>query len=428
MSKRRVVVTGLGLVTPLGMGAAEFWSALAEGRSAVTRVDLLDSAEAPRHLVARGPQFDIRSLVPDRKLLRIMPDSDRYALAAARLAVDGAGECIHVPERRGAFVGTRKELMAYEMLRDATAASLDEEGHLNSVRLGKLGFPQVPPLALVTGMPNGCLFALSVLHSIRGSGANLIGSGEIGLAAIGAAFRAIQQGQVEWALAGGQDAGANQWDYADLHALGLLSEWSGDPSQAVKPFDRHRDGFVLGDGAAVVVLEELGSALNRGATILAELSGYAESCDARGVLQLDPDGGALARGIQAALCQAGLSPDEVGYVNASGVATAIGDRSEARALNLVFGGGQHSPVVSGIKGAIGHLMAASGAVEFGATVLALHHQMAPPTLNLSEPDPEFQFDFVRSRAREVEIRTAITISRGIGGQNAVAVLRRWESQ
>lgn len=427
MSKRRVVVTGLGLVTPVGIGADDFWSALVEGRGAVTRVNLVDPEGEPRHAVARVPGLDIHSFVSNRKLLRIMCDSDRYALAAAQMAVTAAGDGIPAADRRGAFVGTRKELMAYEMMREATVASLDVEGHLNSVRLGKLGFPQIPPLALVTGMPNGCLFALSVLHSIKGSGANLIGSGEVGLAAIGAAYRAIQEGQAEWALAGAPDAGANRWDYADLHALGLLSRWTGDPSQAVKPFDRRRDGFVLGEGAAVVVLEELASALGRGAHILAEISGYAETCDATGMLQPRPDGGALARAIQAALCQAGLTPEDVSYVNACGSATVIGDRTEARALNLVFGGRGQGPLVGGIKGAIGHLMAASGAVELGATVLALRHQMAPPTLNLDEPDPEFRFDFVSRRARKLDIRTAVTISRGIGGQNAVAVLRRWES-
>ncbi|MFB3881411.1 MAG: beta-ketoacyl synthase [Armatimonadota bacterium] len=427
MSKRRVVVTGLGLVTPLGIGTGEFWPALIEGRSAVTRVNFVEPAGEPRHAVARVPQLDLRSLVSDRKLLRIMCESDRYALAAASLAAREAGECAQAPARRGAFVGTRKELMAYDMLRDATAASVDEEGRLNSLRLGEFGYSQIPPLSLVTGMPNGCLFALSVLHSIQGSGANLIGSGEIGLAAIGAAYRAIQQEQVEWALAGGQDAGANQWDYADLLALGLLSGWTGDPAETVKPFDRRRDGCVLGDGAGVVVLEELGSALARGATILAEVRGYAESCDARGLLQLDPVGAALARAIQTALSQAGLSPDEVGYVNASGVATAAADRAEARALELVFGKERRRPLVSGLKGALGHLLAASGAVEFGATVLALHHQLAPPTRNLTEPDPEFDLDFVRGRARAADIGAAITISRGIGGQNAVAVLSRWDS-
>ncbi len=189
MTRRRVVITGLGLVTPLGLGAADFWSALAQGRSAVTRVNFLNQEGEPRHAVARLPQFDVRSLVPDRKLLRVMCDSDRYALAAAQMAVTEAGPIAPAPERRGAFVGTRKELMAYEMLREASVASMDEQGHISSTRLGELGYPLIPPLTLVTGMPNGCLFALSVLHSVKGSGANLIGSGEVGLGAIGAAYR-----------------------------------------------------------------------------------------------------------------------------------------------------------------------------------------------------------------------------------------------
>ncbi len=425
MSERRVVVTGLGFVAPLGIGAADFWSELVQGRSAATRENLVDPGAEPRHAVARVPELRIRSFVSNRKLLRIMCDSDRYALAAAQMAVTEAGEGIPPRNRRGAFVGTSKELMPYEVLREATLVSLDEQGHLSPRRLGKYGFPEIPPLALVTGMPNGCLFALSVLHSIKGSGANLIGSGEIGLAAIGAAYRAIQAGQVEWALAGAHDAGVNRWNYGDLHALGLLSKWTGDPSQTVKPFDRRRDGFVLGEGAAMVVLEELGSALARGAQILAEMPGYAETCDAGGLLQLQPDGGALARAIETAIRQAGLAPEDVGYVNACGTATVVGDRTEARALSKVFGGRRRGPLVSGIKGGIGHLLAASGAVEFGATVLALRHQIAPPTLNLNEP--ECALEFVRLRARTMDTEAAITISRGIGGQNAVTVLRRWKS-
>jgi len=426
VSERRVVITGVGLVTPLGIGAADFWSALVEGRSAVARANLVDAEAEPRHPVARVPDLEIRAFVSNRKLLRVMCESDRYALAAAQMAVaDGGGE-IPPPQRRGAFVGTRKELAPYEMVREPILASLDEEGHLNSRRLGERGFPEIPPLALVSGMPNGCLFALSLLHSIKGSGTNLIGSGDIGIAAIGAAYRAIQAGQVEWALAGSHDTGVNRWDYADFYALGLLSTRNGDPSQIVKPFDRRRDGFVLGEGAGVIVLEELDSALARGAQVLAEISGHAQTCEAVGLLQLQPDGGALAQAMETAIGEAGLAPEAVDYVNAYGAATVVGDRTEARALSKVFGGRRRGPLVSGIKGGTGHLLAASGAVELGATVLALQHQTAPPTLNLNEPEPEFALEFVPHRARKADIETAITISRGIGGQNAVAVLRRWE--
>ncbi|MDH4180251.1 MAG: beta-ketoacyl-[acyl-carrier-protein] synthase family protein [Armatimonadota bacterium] len=426
MSARRVVLTGLGCVTPLGIGASDFWSALLEGRSAVTRLNLADDGAEPRHLVAPAPGFDIRSFVSNRKLLRIMCRTDRFGLAAAQMAAAEAGEVAPPPERRGAYLATRKDACPVDMLFDAIRASRGPTGGISPALLGEQGFAEFPPMTLVTGMPNGCLFAISVLHSIKGAGSTLLGRGDVGLAAIGAAYRAIQGGQVDWALAGAHDDGTDRWTYADLIGLGLISNWQGDPSQAVKPFDRRRDGFAPGEGAAMVVLEDLEDAQARGAKIQAEIVGYAETCQALALDHARLDGSALARAISAALQQAELAPEDVDYVSACGSATVIGDRTEIEALEKVFGGGARRPLVAGIKGAIGHLLAASGAVEFAATVLALQHQMVPPTLNLVEPEPECRFDLVPGRARKAAVRTAITISRGIGGQNAVIALRRWE--
>ncbi len=387
MSERRVVVTGIGLVTPLALGAADFWSALIEGRSAVARVDLTGDGGEPRHLVARVPDFKIRSFVSDRKLLRLMCRTDRLGLAAARMAADDAGEVVPPLQRRSAFIAARKEMGPVEELFDAIRASRDASGDMTPGRMGSDGYGEIPPMTLVCGLPNGCLFAASVLHSIKGGGANFLGSGEVGLYAIGAAYRAIQRGEADWALAGAHDVGADRWTYADFHRLGLISEWAGEPEQAVKPFDRRRDGFAPGEGAGMVVLEDLESARARGARIWAEVLGFAETCDATGMVQPGRDGAALARAVTRALQQADLAPEDVDYVNAYGSATMAGD-----------------------------------------TVLALHHQVVPPTLNLARPEPECHFDLVPDRARPAALRAATTISRGIGGQNAVMALRRWSSR
>jgi 3-oxoacyl-[acyl-carrier-protein] synthase II len=425
VSERRVVITGLGLVTPVGVGAAECWSALTSGRSAVGRVNLVGEQGEARHLAAAVPEFNVRSYVSDRKLLRLMCRSDRFGLAAAQMAVAEAGADAYPPERRGVYTATSKEMGPIEDLFEALRASRDETGEMTSVLMGSRGFSLTPPLTLVSGLANGCLFALSVLHTIVGPNTNFLGSGEAGLLAIGTAYQAVQRGDIEWALAGGHDSGVDRWSYADFHRLGLISRWEGDPARAVKAFDRRRDGFAVGEGAGMVVLEDRAQAERRRAPVLAEVIGYAATCDATGMVRPDREGTALAEALREALRRAGAAPDEVDYVNAYGSATPAGDRTELKALKAVFGSGRR-PLVSGVKGAIGHLLAASGAAELGATVLALRSSLVPPTLNLEEPEPGYCFDLVPREARPAPVRTAVTISRGIGGQNAAIVLRREE--
>lgn len=423
MSGRRVVITGLGLVTPLGLGAEEFWAGLIAGRSAVAQTSFVEGEE-PRALAARVPDFNIRSYVADRSLIRMMERSDRFGLTAARLAADEAPCDEIAPERRGAYVATSKLMGPVEVLFDAMRVSRNEAGEMTSALLGKDGYGQIPPLTLLNGLPNGCLFATSVIHSTRGAGTNLLGSGEVSLLAVMTAYHALRRGDLDWALAGGHDSATDRWSYANFQRLGLLSRRSDDPARAVKPFDRRRDGFAVGEGAGMVALEPLEQAQARGRKIWAEIVGCASTSDAAGMVSPRADGSALAVAIRNAIEQAGLSPDDIDYVNAYGSATPAGDRTEIRALESVFGNSRRRPLVSGIKGAIGHLVAASGVVELGATLLALQHQTVPATLNLEEPEPECRFDCVPHEARPAEIATALTICRGIGGQNAVMVLRR----
>ena len=255
MSPRRVVVTGVGMVTPLGVGTYESWSALAAGGSGVAWANLLGEQSALRHPAALVPEFPIQRYVTNRKLLRLMGRSDRFALAAAQMAISEAPpDGIH-PERRGAFTATRKEIVPIESLFDVVRGSWDDTRTMDSVRLGRDGFGLIPPLTLVLGLPNGCLFALSVLHTVHGANTNFLGSGEVGLAAVAAAYQAVREGSVDWAVAGGHDSGADRWAYADFHRLGLLCQPSGDPARSVRPLDRRRSGFALGEGAAMVVVE-----------------------------------------------------------------------------------------------------------------------------------------------------------------------------
>jgi 3-oxoacyl-[acyl-carrier-protein] synthase II len=389
----------------------------------VERVSLLDNGDQGQ-LAARVPDFNIRDYVANRRLLRMMCRSDHFGLAAGQLAIAEAGEQELAPGRKGAFIGTSKEMGPIEALFDAMRASRDETGEMTPALLGSDGFGEIPPLTLVNGLPNGCLFGSSVIHSIKGANTNFLGSGEAGLVAIGAAHRAVQQGDVDWVLAGGHDSGVDRWSYANFHRLGMLSQRTGDPATAVRPFDQTRDGFAVSEGAGMVVLEELEQARARGATIYAEILGFSVTCDAAGQVAPRSDGAALATAVTGALTEARLQPEGVDHVNAYASATPAGDRTELKALESVFGGAPRLPLVSAIKGAVGHMLAASGAVEFAATALALHHQTAPPTLNLTVPDADCHFDCVPGAARPAEITTAVTISRGIGGQNAAMVLSR----
>ncbi len=425
MSARRVVVTGLGVATPLGLAVADFWEALTQGRSATRAINLVEPEGAPRHLVTQVEAFDARQYVADRKLLRIMTRTDRLGLAAARGATAEAAADDLPTTEKAAYIGTRKEWMGMEDMGDVVRASR-EDGHLSPRLLGSHGYSYIGPLTLITGLPNGCLFAVSVIHQIRGANTSFMGTGEVGLSAIGTAYRAVREGRAEWALAGGHDAGVDRRTYSDFYHLGLLSQSLAEPERAVRPLDRRRDGFALGEGAGMVVLESLERARARGARIWAEVTGYAETCDATGVVVPRADGLTLATAISGALAAAETGAEEIDYVKAYASATQVGDRTELRALEHVFGAGRR-PLVSALKGGLGHLLAASGAVEFVATVLALHHQVVPPTVNLQEPDAECHFDCVPSAARAAALRNAITISRGIGGQNAVMALRRWEA-
>jgi 3-oxoacyl-[acyl-carrier-protein] synthase II len=338
------------------------------------------------------------------------------------MAVAEAGETELEPGRKGAFIGTSKEMGPIEPLFDAARPSRDETGEMTSRGLGADGFSEIPPLTLVNGLPNGCLFAASVIHSIKGASTNFLGSGEAGLMAIGEAYRAVQEGRADWALAGGHDSGVDRWSYANFHRLGMLSKHADEPEKAVRPFDRSRDGFAVSDGGGMWVVAERDRARARGAEIYAEILGFGATCDATGQVAPRSDGSALAQAISVALGEAEVQPGSVDYINAYASATPTGDRTELRALEAVFGGAPHRPLVSGIKGALGHMLAASGAVELIATALAIHHHAVPPTTNLEEPDAECQFDCVQGSARAADVTAAMTISRGIGGQNAVMVL------
>jgi 3-oxoacyl-[acyl-carrier-protein] synthase II len=405
---RRVVITGMGVVSPVGIGLDAFWSALVRGESGVGRITRFDAAKFPSQIAAEVRGFDPLAYIPRRDVVRTDPFI-HYALAAAREAVANAKLDIDAqPTRVGVSVGSS---MGGIGLFVAACDTLREEGP-----------GVVSPYAMPGYLPNMAAGWLSMRTGARGPIGCPATACAAGAQAIGDALRAIQRGEADAMLAGGTDALIQPVVVACFSALRALSVRNDDPTAASRPFDRDRDGFVLGEGAGILVLEELEAARARGAHIHAELAGYGHTADAHHATAPSTDG--PARAMAQALRDAGLRPADVDYINAHGTSTPHNDVNESRAIRQVFGAEADRVAVSSTKSMTGHLNGAAGAVEAIATALAIERGVAPPTINYRTPDPECDLDYVPNRARPVPMRAAMSNSFAFGGVNAILVLRR----
>jgi 3-oxoacyl-[acyl-carrier-protein] synthase II len=405
---RRVVVTGLGLVTPLGAGVERNWQALLAGRSGIRRVTAFDTAGLSCHVAAEVPDFDPARWVEltevrrmDRFIALALAAGDE-AVAAAHLAVAPAD-----PERFGVAIGV------------GLGGLPGIEANHRAFLAG--GPRKVSPFFIPGVIANLAPAWLALRHGARGPNVAVATACASGAHAVGEAAEIILAGRAEVMLAGGAEATVTPLAMAGFGVMRALSTWDGLPEEASRPFDRRRSGFVLGEGAGVLVLEEEAHARRRGVPILADLLGYAASADAFHITQPPADGDGARRAIAQALARAGIRPEAVGHVNAHGTGTRQGDVAEARALRAVFG--DHTPHVhvSATKSVTGHLLGAAGAVEAIYTVLALRHQLLPPTRNLDDPDPACDLAHVRGRPLATEVAVAVSTSFGFGGANAALV-------
>jgi 3-oxoacyl-[acyl-carrier-protein] synthase II len=296
-------------------------------------------------------------------------------------------------------------------------------GRVDVDRFVSEGSKKVYALFLIEGLPNACLYYIAQAYRLQGTNTNIVGSGAAGTQAIGEAYRAIQRGDADYAVAGGFDSPVQPAHLVNLAALGILSTGDGDPLKAFRPFDRTRIGAVLGEGAGILILEEFSHARERGAPIHAELAGYATTTDPALPPSRCNGSDALAIALGAALCDAGLSPDRVDYIHANGNASQLGDAAETLAIKKTFAEQAYRIPVSSIKPMVGDLMAASGAVELIATIMAMKNSQIPPTLNYECPDPACDLDYVPGKARAAKVDAAVSISRGWGGQNAALVVK-----
>jgi len=417
---RRVVVTGIGLITPLGTGTEASWQGLLDGRSGIGQIEGFDPSSLRSQLGGEVRDFEPEKYA-HKKVLRKLTRGDQFALAGAILAVDDSG--IELDEekgdRAGLFVGSNKEVSDLGHLLEPTLAARNEDGSVDVIRFGESAHTTAYPLFYVEGLQAASLFYVSERFKLKGANTYFAGTAEAGMTAIGRGFRAIKRGEADVVVAGGYDDATSWWSMTKLDGLdGYLTSHNELGAKACRPFDRARDGTVLAEGGAFMVLEAADAAAARGARVYAEIVGLGGGNDAHASLTPNPEGRGLVNAMQGALREASLEPDAIDYIAAHGPGTQLGDLTEAKAIKATFGDASNGLAASSVKGATGHLVGAAGALNAAVAALAIHHGAVPPTLNLDDPDPECNHaDWVPREARELKVVHGLALARGFVGQN-----------
>lgn len=405
---RRVYVTGIGLVTPLGIGREAFFSSLREGAVAIRRMDgIMDLSGVKAVVGAPVPDFDPREFMAPKRAKR-MGRASQFAIAAARLALEDAGFSPGNPERGAVVIGTG--IGAVEAL---------VENHLALLERGP---DRVSPFFAPIMMPNAPAAEVAIELGVKGPNVGIVTACSSGAHAVGIAWQWIRMGIVDWALAGGTESVMLKLVFAAFDRMGALSR-NPDPRTASRPFDAERDGFVLGEGAGVLLLEAEEHLLSRGGEALAELAGFGLSCDAFHITAPPEDGEGAVRAMWMALESGGIAPEEVGYINAHGTSTKLNDLVETRAIKSLFGERAYEIPISSTKSQMGHLLGAAGAVEAAAAVFPLLEGLIPATVTWRNRDPECDLDYVPGRPRPGNPRVTLSNSFGFGGQNACLAFR-----
>jgi 3-oxoacyl-[acyl-carrier-protein] synthase II len=424
---RRVVVTGIGIVSPNGIGRREFSEAIVEGRSGVSRIESFDTTGLAIKIAGEVKNFDVIPYLGDhKKNAKLMSRAVGFAAGAASLAVTDAGLATDrlEPSRFGVCMGTGITPMDVGELVGPMAQGLDAGGAFDMGKFSIARAESIFPLWLLKQLPNMAAAHISILHHAMGPNNTIVTACAAGTQAVGEAFRLIARGDSDVMLAGGCDSRLDPQMIVAYTAMKAVSISVRPPAEVSRPFDGERNGFVLGEGAAVLVLESLQHARRRRAKIYAEVTGYGSSFDAYGITRPEPDGKGAAISMCSALREARLDPADVDYINAHGTSTRLNDAMETVAVKRVFGPRASSIPMSSQKSMVGHLIGASGALEAAATALSLERGVIPPTINQATPDPECDLDYVPNQAREVPLRRALSNSFGFGGQNASLVMAR----
>lgn len=412
MSKRRVVITGLGTLSPVGIGVAENWRNIVAGRGGITRITRFDATGYATSIAGEVKGFDPAQFGISEKEARRMDRFIQLGMAAAIEAIRDSG--LTVTEENAERIGVHMGAGI------GGISTIEETTRLVAQRGPRRVSPFYIPMAIINMISGD----LSVMYGLKGPNLAMVTACATATHGIGDAARLIEYGDADVMIAGGAEAGITPTAVAGFTNAKALSGRNDSPETASRPWDKDRDGFVLGEGAGVVVLEEYEFAKKRGARIYCELIGFGMSGDAYHMTSPPEDGEGAARCMRNALRNAGVNPDQVQYVNAHGTSTPLGDRAETMAVKTAFGHAAKKIAVSSTKSMTGHLLGAAGGIEAVYTALAIHHQIAPPTINLLTPDPDCDLDYVPNVARDLRIDTAISNSFGFGGTNGTLVFRR----
>jgi 3-oxoacyl-[acyl-carrier-protein] synthase II len=410
---RRVVVTGLGLITPLGTGIQKTWEAICKGSSGIDRITSFDAAEYPVQIAGEVKDFNPEDFI-ERKEVKKMDIFIQYALGAGTMAVDHAG--LKISEENADRVG---------VIVGAGIGGINSIERYHSVLL-ESGQRRISPFFIPMLITNLAAGQISMRFGARGPNSCVTTACAAGTHAIGDSFKIIQRGAADAMIAGGSESAITPLTIAGFANMKALSTHNEIPRQASRPFDLERDGFVIAEGAGIVVLEELESARRRGAHILAEIVGYGLTADAYHMTAPDPEGRGVVNCMRMALNDAGLEPTAIDYINAHGTSTPYNDKHETAAIKKVFGEHARKLAVSSTKSMTGHLLGAAGGVEAAICALALAEGVIPPTINYENPDPECDLDYVPNHARHAELTTVLSNSFGFGGTNACIVLKKYQ--
>ena len=412
--KRRVVITGTGSITPLGIGTQKFWNAIKEGKSGIDVVTRFDvSSNYPTTIAGEVKDFDPEQYI-DKKEAKRMDRYTQFAVAAAKIAIEDSNldmEAID-KERIGVILGTG--IGGLQVLEDQ-----------HSVLVNK-GPERVSPFFIPMMIANMAAGQIAIMIGAKGVNETVVTACASGTNAVGDAFKCIQRGDAEIIITGGTEAAVTPLAFAGFCSLKAMSRRNDDPKTASRPFDAERDGFIMSEGAGVLILEEYEHAVKRSANILAEIVGYGCTSDAYHITAPAPNGEGATRAMAIAIKDAGIEPKDIGYINAHGTSTEMNDKLETQGIKKIFGEHAHKVAISSTKSMTGHMLGAAGGIEAIISALALKEGFLPPTINYNNPDPECDLDYVPNKGRKADIKYAISNTFGFGGQNATICLKRFE--
>ena len=412
---RRVVVTGVGLVTPLGTGVEKTWSGLCAGKSGIGPITRFDASEVGVNIAAEVKDFQVEDHI-DKKVAKHLDLFVQYAVAAAGEALRDADLQI-----------TAENAPRVACIMGCGLGGLPTIEKYHQVAMEK-GTKRITPFFIPMVIPNMGAGQISIIYGTKGPNLSLTTACAAGTHAVGEAFRSIVHDECDVAITGGSESVICPLAVGGFHAMKALSTRNDQPQKASRPFDRDRDGFIISEGGGVLILEELEHALARGAKIYAEVVGYGLSSDGYHMAAPPEDGNGAARCMRMALKDAGMTPEDVDYINAHGTSTPLNDVVETRAIKTVFGDQAYKVAISSTKSMTGHMLGGAGGIEAVFIALAIKHQIAPPTMNLENPDPECDLDYVPNQARPMKIRAAMSNSFGFGGTNAVLIMKQYEGK